>query len=119
MGLITGDYKVTYMLENDLMSDPAVGFKTFLHSSAIDNTNMVRYNNPELDRLLDLATSTKDPAEKQQALGEALKIVNEDLPAYSIYTTDLAQAVTKGLTFNVNDITPGDHAYYYRWFWAK
>lgn len=119
MGLITGDYKLTYMLENDFSADAAVGFKTFLHSNAIGGTNMTRYNNPEMDKLLDLATATDDPAEKRETLGKIITLLNDDLPAYTVYNVNRGLAVTKGLTFNADEITPDDHEYFYRWFWAE
>lgn len=119
MNLITGDYTIEYMNENDLTGDPAVGLKTFLHSSAIGETNMVRYSNEEMDELLDLAVSTSDSEEKQEALGEILQIIYEDCPALPIFVSCKILAVTEGLTYSEEEIEPDDHLYLAWWYWAE
>src|SRR5699024_5208614 len=67
---------------------------TSLHSNYIGNgqNNILRYNNPEVDQLLDEGKAIMEIEEAKPIYGELVKILNEDaamMPVYSNICYDL------------------------------
>jgi len=66
--------------------DAAGTFEYLLHTYEPDrqlgtsNNHSSRYSNPALDALIDQSRVTMDPAEREQILQEAMRLVMEDLP---------------------------------------
>ena len=63
------------------IEDPDVYYQIF-HSTAVppDGDNRGRYNNPELDRLLERGRATLDRTERQRIYREVQRLLAEDLP---------------------------------------
>jgi peptide/nickel transport system substrate-binding protein len=68
------------------ISDPHLYFELF-HSSQIGRNNRTRYNNPEMDRLIDLGESSLDPEVRRKYYLQVQKLAAEDLPFLSLYHT--------------------------------
>lgn len=62
-----------------------------------DAWNIARYRNEEVDRLLEEADATADPAAQQQALAEAQKLIWEDDPYIWLQINENVTAVRKGV----------------------
>jgi peptide/nickel transport system substrate-binding protein len=76
------------------MVDPDILRRVF-HSAQVPPVGFNRghYSNPEVDRLLDLASAATTEAERKQYYGEAQKIIAEDAPYISIWNrTNVAVA---------------------------
>jgi peptide/nickel transport system substrate-binding protein len=76
------------------VTDPDMLRRVF-HSEQVPPVGFNRgyYSNPEVDRLIDLATSAPTDAERRQYYGEAQKAVAEDAPYISLwYKTNIAVA---------------------------
>ena len=61
------------------------------------------YNNPEVDRLIDLASAATDESERKKDYGEAQKLIAEDAPYISIWNRTnvaVAQRQVSGLRLN-------------------
>jgi len=76
------------------MVDPDILRRVF-HSAQVPPVGFNRghYSNPEVDRLLDLASAASTEAERKKYYGEAQKIIAEDAPYISIWNrTNVAVA---------------------------
>jgi peptide/nickel transport system substrate-binding protein len=76
------------------VADPDILRRVF-HSSQVPPSGFNRghYRNPEVDRLLDLATSSLDEADRRRAYIEAQRLIAEDAPAIPLYArTNVAVA---------------------------
>jgi peptide/nickel transport system substrate-binding protein len=65
--------------------------------------NRGHYSNPEVDRLLDLASATANEAERKKYYGEAQKVIAVDAPYISIWNRTnvaVAQPTLSGLHLN-------------------
>jgi peptide/nickel transport system substrate-binding protein len=85
-------------------SDPSVLFNS-QHSSQVypNGWNTVFYSNPEVDRLLEAASSTMDQAERCELYAEVQKILLQDLPYVPFYAQVdyfLSTSKLQGLRFD-------------------
>lgn len=60
------------------MGDAGATLGTVFHSDQIDASNYARYNNPELDRLIEEERRETDPERRLELLKEAINIVVDD-----------------------------------------
>jgi peptide/nickel transport system substrate-binding protein len=85
--------------------DPDMIRRVFHSSQAPPNGfNRGRYSNPEVDRLLDLASAASDEAQRKLYFGEAQKIIAEDSPYIALWNRTnvaIAQPDVRGLRMNV------------------
>ncbi|MDO5688721.1 MAG: ABC transporter substrate-binding protein [Tissierellia bacterium] len=93
----------SYIMGWSWYPDPDFFLFQMLHSNQIGALgNGGGYNNPEVDKILDEATSvTSDQAERTQMYGEALKLIAADLPHLDLYDQD----VITGLSNRVKGYT--------------
>jgi len=73
-------------------TDPEIGFRRFVHSSAIvpiENTNSAGYRNPELDSLMDQAASEPDRSERGDLYRSMQEILVRDLPYVWLVESDV------------------------------
>ncbi|MDW8172489.1 MAG: glutathione ABC transporter substrate-binding protein [Anaerolineae bacterium] len=73
-------------------------FALFHSTSHPPGFNGAFYSNPEVDRLLDLARSTLDQAERQTAYSEAIKIIWEEAPWLFLYSEIQVTAIRKNVS---------------------
>jgi len=76
-------------------ADPDGLYYILFHSKGFANTT--GYTNPEMDRLLEAARHTPDPAERKTIYAQAKEIVARDLPYVSLYFGAEFAARTKKL----------------------
>jgi peptide/nickel transport system substrate-binding protein len=69
----------------------------FFDSREIDSNNMARYENPEIDQLIDEAAKTVDPAEQKEIFREIQMILLEDLPAHPMWYLNYPYAYHEGV----------------------
>jgi peptide/nickel transport system substrate-binding protein len=75
-----GEQDMHVLSWNNSMADPDYGL-TLFHSNNIGASNRWRYNNPDLDRLLDLGRKELDPAKRLEIYHEAQRVIVADVPA--------------------------------------
>ncbi len=76
---------------------------TITHSSQMDLLNYGRYDNPEVDRLLDEARVTLDEGEREKIYNELLQVLSEDMPLVPLLWRTkniVADKDLKGVTSN-------------------
>jgi peptide/nickel transport system substrate-binding protein len=105
--VVKGNYQLAQMQwAGGAVVDPDIIRRVF-HSQQTPTGggfNRGRYNNPEVDRLIDLATMATDEAERKRYYGEAQKVIAEDSPYISLWNrTNVAigQPGLRGLQINV------------------
>lgn len=96
---------------NEMMSF----LKGVYHSDNIGSSNKTRTANPEVDRLIELASATVDQAAREKVLQEVTKILNDNcyqIPLYQDYTLSVHKANLKN-TFT----TSGGTFFVQEWSW--
>jgi peptide/nickel transport system substrate-binding protein len=83
--LRTGDYGISVGGISERM-DWDDAYYMYFHSSEIGKTNLMRYNNPELDKLVEQGRSVWDFEKRRAIYKKVVEILNEDVPI--IYTID-------------------------------
>ena len=81
------------------VSEPDFYYSLF-HSSELPDVggrNRVRYNNPEIDSLLEKGRSTIDPQEKKEVLQQGQEILQQDLPYISLWHNQNVALVKKNI----------------------
>jgi peptide/nickel transport system substrate-binding protein len=73
-----------YTLSWTGVTDPHLYFE-LLHSSQIGRNNRTRYNNPEMDKLIDEGDSVLDPAKRKKSYDRVQEIAARDLPLISLW----------------------------------
>jgi peptide/nickel transport system substrate-binding protein len=68
-----------------LRADPHELYSQYLHSKAVETTNVPGYANPEVDRLLDEGRTTLDLAKRKQIYAKLAHILHEELPEFTLY----------------------------------
>lgn len=90
-----------YMMGNTLSLDPDP--KPMWDSSAISNEpgvigyNIVAYNNPETDKLIEEGNATLDQNERKSIYGEFAKILNRDVPEAYLFCQNVERVYNPGL----------------------
>lgn len=95
-------------------ADPVNYPDLFTHSrNARENgQNQSFYKNPEVDKLLDIAMQSTDPAIRKDALMKVFTIINTEVAVVPIYTPYSAMALNNKLQM------PGYNAFWYNIPWA-
>jgi peptide/nickel transport system substrate-binding protein len=75
-----GEFDICLTGWGNNLPDAEYFFGRTLHSSAIGGLNYSRYNNPELDALLEKGLTVPEGAERAQIYTEAQKILLDDVP---------------------------------------
>jgi peptide/nickel transport system substrate-binding protein len=105
--VVKGNFQLVQMQwAGGAVVDPDIIRRVFHSQQTPENGgfNRGRYNNPEVDRLLDLATMAIDEGERKQYYAEAQKLIAEDSPYISLWNkTNVAigQPNLEGLRLNV------------------
>ena len=90
-----------YMMGNTLSLDPDP--KPMWASTAISNEpgvigyNIVAYNNPETDKLIEEGNATLDQNERKSIYGEFAKILNRDVPEAYLFCQNVERVYNSGL----------------------
>jgi len=77
--------------------DADTGLYPNYHSSMIDSRNPSRYNNPEVDKLLDKARVSSDKAERGKLYSEISSILHEDIPMIPLDLMNIGTAYNNDL----------------------
>ncbi len=95
-------------------ADPVNYPYLFLYSgnAVRDGLNASNYRNPEVDRAIETALRSSDPAERATALQEALRISQEDVAVVPVFWPDSAMAISTDLRLD------GYNAFWYNIPWA-
>jgi len=88
-----------------------------MHSSSIGAQNGSRIDNPELDRLIDLAIATTDEAQRTAILYEATALSNEFLGTVPTSMNILVRAFSSSL--NAPEIAPNGFMFLNRVYWTE
>ena len=88
---------------------PDAGLYPLLHSKSV-GTNLPRYSNQELDRLLDEARATLDAASRRKLYAEAERVALADMPVIPVFHYKAAGVMSKVLD-NVIFMPSGYMAY--------
>lgn len=109
--LVRGDFQLSNpQWVGGAVLDPDILRRVF-HSTQVPPAgfNRGRYNNPEVDRLLDIATAAITEADRKQAYAEVQKLIAEDAPYIPIWNRVnyiMAQPSLSGLHLNpISDFT--------------
>ncbi len=89
--------------------------KGVYHSENINASNKTRTANPELDALIDKATRTVDPAEREEILKETSRLLNENcyqMPLYQNSNLSACKVNLKGV-----GIAPDGSFSVCEWYW--
>lgn len=90
-----------YMMGNTLSLDPDP--KPMWDSAAISNEpgvigyNIVAYNNPETDKLIEEGNATLDQNERKSIYGEFARILNRDVPEAYLFCQNVERVYNPGL----------------------
>jgi peptide/nickel transport system substrate-binding protein len=109
-----GDYELAFVGQGNEMDGD---IKKFYHSTLIEplgsnsGSNFIRYENPEVDRLIDLGLTTIVQEERVEIYNELALLLNEELPVVYIYHWPSGRAVTNKLEGFVE--APYKANYYY------
>ena len=79
-GATAGEQDMHVLHWNNITADPDYGLALW-HSTNIGASNRFRYDNPEVDRLLDLGRSELDPAARTEIYNEVQRLIVADMPA--------------------------------------
>ena len=92
--LIAGDFAAAYM---GTVVDTSLDLTSLLHSRALppEGMNQVRYNNPEVDRLIGLSMSQKDILDAQPHLYRIQEIVDREQPMTFLWESERLTVVNK------------------------
>lgn len=81
-GVVTkGDFQA-YIWSNTSGPDPLTALRCFHSSTPQSACNYTTYKNPEVDKLLDAAGATDDPAKRLELLKKANAIIYDDAPVW-------------------------------------
>ena len=103
--VVKGNFQVVQMQwAGGAVVDPDIIRRVF-HSRQVPPAgfNRGRYSNPEVDRLLDLASASVDDAARRQYYGDAQKTIAEDSPYIALWNRTnvaIAQPSLRGLHIN-------------------
>lgn len=82
--------------------------------------NTYQYQNPELDRLLELGAGQFDQAERRKTYGQVQRIVRDDLVLLPVYQSVMAEGLKDGLTGFAANINCSSNCWNMReWYWAR
>lgn len=82
--------------------------------------NTYQYQNPELDRLLELGASQFDQTERRKTYGQVQRIVRDDLVLLPVYQSVMAEGLKDGLTGFAANINCSSNCWNMReWYWAR
>ena len=95
--MVTGTDFEMGLIGLSINSDPDVF--TYFHSSEADtgNFNMARYENPEMDRLIEASQVEMDTAKRKEIFYDIFTILNHDLPFICLYSLNEVRAHTPKL----------------------
>ena len=79
-GVTAGEQDMHVLHWNNITADPDYGLALW-HSSNIGASNRFRYDNPEVDGLLDQGRAELDPARRTEIYNEVQRLIVEDMPA--------------------------------------
>ncbi|AEG13776.1 ABC-type transporter, periplasmic subunit [Desulfofundulus kuznetsovii DSM 6115] len=97
-----GEYDLTLTPYTLMTGDPDFFFGRWIHSNGQMNVQRgVGYNNPEADRLVELAAAEREPAKKKELYDRLQRLVASDVPLCSIYHDVCLYATRK----EVQDLT--------------
>ena len=88
-----------------------------IHSSNIGGTNYIRYNNPEVDALLDKARSSSDDKERKELYYRISEYVRDDVPFIPLMTDNVCIAANSSL--NGVQANIGECHYVFDYSWAE
>ena len=108
---INGNFGIAVMGVT-LGSDYAM-FDQIYASQFIDNLNLARYNNPEVDELFAQGVATVDKQERQDIYAQVIEIVQDDAVYIPIFFRQNPVAYNKDLTAEFHLST----TLYYEWSW--
>ncbi len=97
-----GEYDLTLTPYTLMTGDPDFFFGRWIHSNGQMNVQRgVGYNNPEADRLVEMAAAGPDPAKRKELYAELQRLVASDVPLCPIYHDECLYATRK----EVQDLT--------------
>jgi peptide/nickel transport system substrate-binding protein len=100
--------KVPFYVDNFFgRTTPDLMLYAWYHSSGSWNNTLWHYNNPEVDKLLDIARTTADKAEQAKLYGRFQEITVADGPGSIVYVSSFACGVSK----KVSDFAPSPLMY--------
>ena len=114
--LMTGDYKVNFMMGFSFDDDPVTGLDNYFTIEQIGLMNFPRYNNPELEKTIKAGIASIDATERYELAAQALNIMCEEVPVVPICSMDQLVVTAKNL------VIPQDHIESLRvdtWYWAE
>lgn len=89
-----GDFDL-YLLGNAISIDPDV---SAIYASTA-TWNLMKYNNPKVDELLEKGKSEADPEKRKAIYNELQEIWNKDLPVFTLYSDYNFTAISKDVTY--------------------
>lgn len=107
-----------FMIGNDPDVTPRFGSRSIpaKHGAGL---NTYQYQNPELDRLLELGSSQFDQQERRKTYGQVQRIVRDDLVLLPVYQSVMAEGVKDGLAGFAANINCSSNCWNMRdWYWA-
>jgi len=92
-----GDFEVAMAAWTNLTVDGSELLYPRLHSDNAGSTNLAKYSNPELDKLIEESRATIDQNERRAKLKQANELVLQELPVFPLYHLNVNIAVSKGV----------------------
>ncbi|WP_026692245.1 ABC transporter substrate-binding protein [Peribacillus kribbensis] len=92
-----GKFDITVAGWSNVTGDGSELLYPRLHSANSGSTNIGRYKNPELDKLIEASRSTVDQDERKALLKQANELVLTDLPVIPLYHGVASMATDKSL----------------------
>ncbi len=80
-----GDYSISFRGAHSEVFEWDEAYYMYLHSSEINNNNYSRYNNKEVDALLEKGRTTMKWEDRKTFYKKALEILREDLPIHYFF----------------------------------
>ncbi|WP_458863534.1 ABC transporter substrate-binding protein [Acidaminobacterium chupaoyuni] len=112
----TGEGNYTASIGNYTASDMLSFMIGVYHSKSINGSNKTRLNNKDVDALIDKASATLDPDERNKTLEECSALINELCPQVPIYQPINFRAYNSGL--KGVEVTPSGTLYFENVYWG-
>ncbi|MGX5736397.1 peptide ABC transporter substrate-binding protein [Bosea thiooxidans] len=108
-----------FMIGNDPDVTPRFGSRSIPAKQGA-GLNTYQYQNPALDRLLELGASQFDQQERRKTYGQIQRIVRDDLVLLPVYQSVMAEGIRDGLNGFAANINCSSNCWNMRdWYWAR
>ena len=104
-----GDFDIIVFTWSTPVPDADYTLNFLFHSNMINAMNYSRFNNPEMDRLIEQGAASSDTATRLALYAQALQLLKDEVPTIPIYFETVSIAANRDL----RNVTPSPSSTYY------